>query len=147
MSSLSFADAADAIMDVFRVAWEASIYSDYEVRYPNMGGFPSDDSVTPPQSPVPWVSVRIVHGAGYEAISAPPRLYSRRGRFVAHIYIPSGMGLSLGYEAAKIIADAYEGASTPGGVWFRNCQIGELGSDGAYAIVAVTVEFEYTELK
>lgn len=75
------------------------------------------------------------------------RSFERTGIIFLQVFTRVGNGLQESYQLAKVFLDAFEGVSTPGGVWFRNVKINEAGKDGAFSQTNVTVEFRYDELK
>lgn len=143
MSSFTYSDATREIFALFKSAWDTT---GFEAKYPNMGDDVPANTGTP-TAPAPWAAARVRHIRSDQAISAPPRLYTRYGTFIVHIYIPTGIRLSSGYELATLVSDAFEGSITPGGVWFRNCRINEVGQDGNYFDLVFMAEFEYDEVK
>lgn len=147
--SLTSPEALDEILTVLKDAWDASeVSQDYDIIYPNIGADVPGDAAGPPASPEPYAKVRFRHNLGHEAISAPPRAYTREGTLVVEIRVPPGVGLSPAYALCKVVEDAFEGTrSSPGGVWFRRVRKQEFGSDGASYRVDVLVEFTYDELK
>ena len=55
--------------------------------------------------------------------------------------------MSVADEIAQIVLDAFEGQSSPGGVWFRNATPQERGQDGVWTRTDVVIEFTYDESK
>ena len=96
-----------------------------------------------------WVQFVIRHASGRQTSlgGAGSRNFEREGTAIAAIFTPVGKGLSESYDLAKTIADAYEGVTSPNGVWFRNVRIQEIGRDGEFHQTQVLIEFEYYETK
>lgn len=138
--TLTFAQARDEILTLFKTAWDATgheaFYEDVKKQRDNT------------QDPWAWVILRHATG-GQTALNgnAGERMFSRLGFVQVSVYTAIGGGLQDSYDLAKVVADAYEGASTSGGVWFRNVRINEIGRDGEFFIVNVIVDFEYDEVK
>lgn len=97
----------------------------------------------------PWIQFVIRHASGRQASlgGVGGRDFERQGTAVAAIFVPIGKGLSESYDIAKTVADAYEGVTSPNGVWFRNVRIQEIGRDGEFHQTQVLAEFEYYETK
>lgn len=142
----TFKEASDEILAVYKSAWDTTGYpTDWE----NVSG---DDTVTvPPVDGVtPWarVVVRNIVG-GNESLTGAlgKQRFIREGFFTAQIFTGLGKGKTEAYALAKVVADAFEGKSTPSGVWFRNARINEIGNDGSWYQVNFVVNFEYSEVK
>lgn len=75
------------------------------------------------------------------------RSFLRTGIIFLQIFTRVGNGLQESYQLAKVMADAFEGRSSPNGVWFRNVRINEVGKDGTFSQTTVTIEFQYNEVK
>lgn len=75
------------------------------------------------------------------------RRFTRAGVFIVQVMTPTGDGFTLGDALATVARNAYEGVSTPNGVWFRKVTTKEVGVSGGYYQVNVTGTFEYTETK
>ena len=63
------------------------------------------------------------------------------------VFTAMARGVRPAYDLAQRIIDAYEGAATPGGVWFRNTRLREIGLDGPWFQVNVFSEFVYDQVK
>ncbi len=97
----------------------------------------------------PWAMFVIRHApAGQTTLGGVgKRTFNRLGIIITSIFTPIGNGLSTSYALAKIAADAYEGKHSPNGVWFRNVAIQEIGRDGEFFQLNVTIAFDYDEIK
>jgi len=137
--SVTFEQATDQILDLFIAAWDPAIPIHYEdVRKQRS---PSDE---------PWATTQIRHAAGRQTTLASANgssRFAREGLLTIQIFAPGGKGLQDAYALAKVAVDTYEGSATPGGVWFRNVRLNEVGRDGKFFQVNVLVEFLYDELK
>lgn len=96
-----------------------------------------------------WAVSVIRHGTARQATLGGEgnRLFERIGIVIVQVFTPVGKGLQESYRLARVVAEAFEGRSSPGGVWFRNVGINELGKDGMFQQLNVTAEFQYHETK
>lgn len=138
--SLTHQEARDEIFDVFKAAWDVTGYPVHweEVRKQRSG----DET--------PWAVVTFQHAAGFQATlsgAQGARTFARLGFVTVQIFTPNGKGLQDAYDLAKVVSDAFEGTATPGGVWFRNVRLNEVGRDGEFFQLNVVVEFRYDEVK
>ena len=137
--SLTFEQATDEILDLFHAAWDSSI----PVHHEEVRKQRSKDENA-------WATTQIRHAAGRQTTLASANgssRFAREGLLTIQIFAPGGKGLQDAYALAKVAVDAYEGSATPGGVWFRNVRLNEVGRDGKFFQVNVLVEFLYDELK
>ena len=137
--SLTYLEANDDILTLLKAVWDPTGHA---MNYDNVREQREND-----QSPWAWVAVRHVAGQQDTLGGQGYRLFLRIGLITVTINTPSSSGLSEGYNLAKVVADAYEGVTSPNGVWFRNVRINELGRDGAFFQTNVLVDFEYYEQK
>ena len=144
--SLTITQARDDMQSMLKAAIDASSYTDMKIVYQDTHNTP------PPTIPVsgdvdPWLAVEIQHFTGGQTSLGPVARYERRGQIRVSVYTEKGRGLSTSDEIAQIVLDAFEGESSAGGVWFRNCRIQEVGPDGAWSRVDVLIDFTYTQHK
>jgi len=136
----TYAQAVDDILGVFKAAWDPTSHT---ALYTNVKGeVPSGED--------PWARVNLQHTGGNQASltgGLGTTRWARMGFLAVQIFVPIGEGLSEAHALAKIISDAFEGASTANGVWFRNVRVNEVGPDGDWYQVNVVVDFEYDEVK
>ena len=137
--SLTYKQANDEILSLLKAAWDPTGHKMFwegvrDQRETDMS---------------PWATVVVRHAAGQQDTLGGKghRQFLRLGAVVVTINTPSSSGLSEGYNLAKVVADAYEGVSSPNGVWFRNVRINELGREGTFFQTNVVVDFEYYETK
>lgn len=137
--SLTFAEARDEIYTVFKTAWDPTGYS---VFYEDV----AKDRDT---RNTPWAVLTLRHATGFQATLSMPgtRVFRREGILTVQVFTPVGKGLQDYYGLAKVVVDAYEGHSTPGGVWFRDTRIAEVGRDGKFFQSNVLTNFQYDEIK
>lgn len=137
--NLTFAQANDNILALLKAAWDPT---GHEMFYDDIREQREMDQT-------PWAQVVVRHAAGQQDTlgGIGNRSFLRLGVVIVTINTPSGSGLSTAYALAKVVADAYEGVSSPNGVWFRNVRINELGRDGTFYRTNVLIDFEYSEMK
>lgn len=140
--SLTFSQARDEMTKQVADAWTAGA-----------GGAPLYYDDRPGQKPPTtsaWGRLTVRHNLGDQTTLSNPlgqKLFRRDGILTVQVFTPAGAGLRLADTLAKVVADALEGQSTPGGVWFRKVRIKEEGPDGAWYQLNVVAEFEYSEAK
>lgn len=128
------------MLTLFKTAWDTTTY---QAHYESV-------RLQRDTTQDPWAEVFVRHTAGYQATLSSTlgsRIFRREGVIQVRIFIAQGSGLSDAYTLAKVVADAYEGARTSGGAWFRNVRVNEVGRDGEFLQVDVTVDFQYDETK
>ena len=137
--SIRMKDAVDEILAIFKTAWDST---GHKAFYENTRDSREEDLS-------PWAEVVVRHAAAQQDTlgGSGNRSFVRLGALVVTINTPSSSGLSEGYNLANVVTDAYEGVSSPSGIWFRNVRVNELGREGTFFQLNVTVDFEYYELK
>lgn len=138
--SLTYGEAVDEITTIFKTAWDTTGHKAFYESVKLSRNSNSD----------PWAVVTLRHAAGFQATLANnegARTYRRQGDLTIQIFIKIGKGLQEFYNLAKVVSDAYEGSTSPGGVWFRNIRINEVGRDGEFHHNNVKLDFEYDEIK
>lgn len=138
--SLTYQQARDEIFALFKTAWDTTGYS---VHYQDVRRQRDTDNE-------PWAVVTLQHSSGFQATLSGvsgSRTFARLGFITVQIFTPSGKGLQESYDLCKVVSDAFEGATTPGGVWFRNVRLNEVGRDGEFYQLNVIAEFRYDEIK
>lgn len=140
MSSLTYKQARREILSKFKTAWDTTSYE----------AFYDDVKKQRSSSSSPWAVVTLRHTAGRQSTLSSDvgnRRFSRTGTLTVQIFTSAGKGLQESYDLAKVVSDAFEGSYTPGGVWFRNLTLREVGRDGEFFQVNVITEFTYDEIK
>lgn len=66
-----------------------------------------------------------------------------QGSLLALLHIQAGRGYSCALPLISVAQDAFTGTSTPGGVWFRNPRITNIGQQGTWYVMSMTVTFVY----
>lgn len=138
--SLTYTQARDEILTLLKAAWDPTTYP---MIYDDLKG-------SVPTTSTPWARATLKHFTGNQSTLANDvgnRRFSRSGNLTVQIFTESGKGLSLSDTLAKIVTDAFEGQTSPSGIWFRNVRYNEAVADGNWYQVNVIVDFEYDELK
>lgn len=138
--SLTFQEARDEILTIFKDAWDAT---GHEAYY-------EDIKKSRESGETAWAVVTLRHAGGGQATlnnAAGSSRFRRVGILTVQVFTAIGKGLQESYALAKVVADAFEGTATPGGVWFRNVRINEIGRDGKFFQNNVLIDFTYDEIK
>jgi len=137
--SLTYEQAYDEMLTLLKDAWDPTTYTMH------WEGLDEDRDA----GLDPWATVMVRHATGNQATlgGKGQRQFLRRGIVIIDLNTPSTSGLSQAYQLAKVVADAYEGVSSPNGVWFRNVRINENGRNGTFNRLSVVIDFEYYEIK
>jgi len=137
--SLTYDEAKDDMLTLLKNVWDPTTFKMfYEAK--------RDDRDTSQNA---WAMVLIRHASGGQKTlgGVGSRTFERVGAIIVTINTPSTSGLSQGYQLAKLVADAYEGISSPNGVWFREVRINESGREGTFNQFNVIIDFSYDEIK
>lgn len=139
--SLTYRQARDEIFAEVKTAWDPT---GHEMIWPDV---PKEK---PTDSEAPYARTRLRHATGEQATLANHngvRRWRRDGSIIIQVFTPLGGGLSVGYDLAKMVSDAFEGKTTAGGVQFLNTRINEIGPSGNWYQINVTADFNYDEIK
>lgn len=144
MASLTKTEARNEMVTLVKTAWDAGagtpippmIYPDLDRKRPDTGA---------------WGRMVVQHAptAGESTLSggAGKQMFERLGVVIVQLFDDAGKGYSRLDALTKVMEDAFEGKSTPGGVWFRNVRSPEVGRDGRFQQVNVLADFTYVEVK
>jgi len=137
--SLTYEEAYDEILTLLKDAWDPTTYTMHWEGVDEERDMGQD----------PWATVMVRHAQGNQSTlgGKGQRQFLRIGVVMIDLNTPSTSSLSGAYQLAKVVADAYEGVSSPNGVWFRNVRINENGRNGSFNRITVVAEFEYYETK
>lgn len=122
----------------------AAVYAQAVVRYrgKEAGDTPTDKD---------WFRWTMQHADGYQATLSNQhgeRRWRREGFIIVQCFgLLSGGGMQIAQRMAESVRDAYQGRSTPGGVWFRNARTQEVGTDRHHFQVNAIVNFNYDEVR
>lgn len=136
---MTYEEAVDDIQSVLKNAWDAT---GHKMFFESVRDQRETDNSA-------WATSTIRHGAGTQDSlgGVGHRSFLRSGVLIVQIFTHVGNGLQESYQLAKVITDAFEGKSSPNGVWFRRVRINEIGKDGMFQQLNVAIEFEYNEVK
>jgi hypothetical protein len=132
-------EAVDEILDILNTAW---ITTGFKIFYENTRDErDTDDS--------PWAVAILRHVSGDQSTLGGDgnRNFTNQGILIVQIYTPTAKGLQESYRLASVVKDAFDGVSSPSGVWFRNARINEAGKDGQFTQTNVLINFRYDEIK
>ena len=139
MSNLSYEQAVDEIQAMILAAWTPT---GHKIFWEGVEADRETDDTA-------WAVSTIRHVTGRQQTlgGRGNRAFERAGIIIIQIFTRIGNGLHESYQLAKVMADGFEGKHSPGGVWFRNVTLNEVGKDGAFTQVNVNIEFRYNEIK
>lgn len=105
-------------------------------------GRPSESSATP----WVWASFKSLSGA-QESMGGVggTSLWRTTGSLVLEVYVSAINGLLSSDLICQALRDGFRGYSSPGGVWFRNHRIENVGISGSFYRSDVVIDFEYSE--
>lgn len=110
------------------------------------------DVVAPKQGSVdyfdgtdPYLRAELLYSTSSTASLRGPNGSRREhtGQLVALLHIQGGRGYAHALPLISVAQDAFTGKASPGGVWFRNPQITNIGRQGTWYIMSMTVTFIY----
>lgn len=136
---MTFDEARDIILGVFKAAWDPT-------------GFPAvwaDVPGSASTSETVWARATIRHATGRQASLAGAdgaRRWSRTGTVYIQVFAPVGDGSKAGYEAAQIVVNAFQ-ASRHSNVWFKDVRMNEAGTSGAFEQLNVLATFSYDDVR
>ncbi len=134
--------ARDEMLTILQSKVAASEYNSILVLYDDQGGSVPDNGADS------YLRVTVKHNlAGQSTMGGECVRWNRKGLVFVQVFTKTGNGLVLSDKLTKICVDAFEGQTTPSGVWFRNVRSNEVGANGSWYQVNVIAEFEYDELK
>lgn len=140
MSTASIAIAMQEIEQRFRSVWE------HKCDYPNT----NFDVKKEVKASDIWARYVIKHALGQQSSLANvlgEKRFDREGSIIIQVFTPLNKGVLSAYSAAEIVVNAYEGKSTPSGVWFRNVRMNEIDSDeNSWKQINVIIDFIYDQI-
>ena len=144
----TIAQAKDDIAAQFYDAWQLSAPSKDIIVFFDKKDIDVDDK----DAETSWARVSIKHfdeGFSRQSLvdSTGIKNYQRDGFIVVGIFTPIGDGVDLDSALTSIVVNAFEGARTPNGVWFRNVRFNEVGISRAWFQTNVKANFNYCENK
>lgn len=148
-------NARDEMLTMFRDAWNASAAAAAGTAQPPrvMWDAAEEERGDGPRSDECWAGVSIAHNppaGGQRTLGETGnRRFARAGILTVQVFSPMSVNnsITVAEDLAVIARDAYEGRSSPSGVWFRNVGIQEVGPMDPWFQLNVTAEFSYDEIK
>lgn len=147
---MTFLESRDEMFTMLNAAWKLNAMAVCGL-IPVVLWQGQDTQPIPPQG-VPFARATVNHVDGRQGALTNDTgndLFERTGFLTLQTFGPlaSGKGLTIAEGLANIALKAFEGKASPGGIWFGNCRVNEVGvTDGWYQI-NVIVEFSYDEVK
>lgn len=140
MPETSITTARDAILSLFKTAWDAQGAPIPPVEYGDVRPFSDYDADDE------WVWVSVQHNEGNQATlgGTGNRRFRREGVVRIEIFTPMGEGRTRADILAEEAVSAFEGQATAlDGVWFRHVRIQEGGADPPWSRTDVLADFVY----
>lgn len=147
---MNITEARDEIFALLKSKWETAVWKGSAT--PPVIYWQGKEATKPPPQDQWYSAAGVFHKSGHQASLAGAdgsRMYDRTGTVIVQCFGPSagGNGLVLAEEQALIALNAFEGAHTANGIWFRNCSPYEVGVADGWYVIHVNAEFTYTEVK
>lgn len=147
---MTFLESRDEMFTMLLTAWNLNAMAVVGL-IPAIQWQGLDISPIPPQG-VPFGRATVHHIEGGQSTlgnSQGKNTYERVGILTFQVFGPlgSGKGLTIAEGLANIALNAFEGKASPGGIWFRNCRLNEVGVTDGWFQINVLAEFTYDEVK
>lgn len=141
MTVASTTVARDEIYAVLKTAWDAQTPPVPPMIYP--------DTIGEPPATGAWARATIRHAFDEQASFAElgSRRYTSSGILIVQIFAQVALGYATLDPLIDVVKNAFRGATTPGGIWFRNARVVEVGRDGPWEQVNVLADFEYDQIQ
>lgn len=137
-------EARDAVMSLFKTAWEAQPPPIPIVLY-------DDRKKEIPTNLKPYARIMMRHNTGAQTTLTGEnnkKRFTNRGTITVQVFSEFGTGLVLNDQMATIATGAFEGQKTdPDGVWFLNVRAVEIGQSGDWFQTNVLADFRYDLLR
>lgn len=144
MSVANRQEARNEMLALFKTAWDAGAdTAGLPVRYGDI-----DLDAAAPGS-LGWARVILTHATGGQASlsnRSGVRTWDREGFITVQVFSLFGDGRVRNDSMVQTVIEGYEGATTDGGIWFRNVRSTEIGRSGDWYQTNVIVEFRYDEI-
>lgn len=134
---MTFDEARDAMLAVFKTAWQAprlAVYTDVP------GDIPATEVVWARPTIKTEIGRQGSLTGGLGTVS-----WERKGVLWIQVFSPVGDGGKAGYDAAQDLVNAYQ--AERGSIWYRNIRMNEMGADGAFERFDVKTDFEYRDVR
>ena len=135
---MKYLEARDVIYTVLSTVWDPQ----YVINWPDV-----PEEV--PDVELAWARATIKTDGGRQiglSDQVGRRRFNTNGVFILQIFSPIGDGLTLGYELAQTVVDAYCGTHNDN-LWFRNIRMKEVPGSGEFTQINVSVDFNYDDLR
>jgi hypothetical protein len=154
--SLTFTAARSEVYSRFDTEWAANsgavVGSVPDIRWMHVEERSDADADEETPEGDYWTRVSMVHVVGNQASlsgALGTQRWERNGLVTVQVFQRQslGGGLDILDQLAKIVADMFEGYSTPGGVWFRDVTPQEIPPKRGWRQVNILATFQYDEVK
>lgn len=148
---MNILQACEEMKEMFRAAWETNSPAVVGGDAPKVL-WEGNEADTPPAKEFAYARYKILHrDGGQNSLTGATgsTKWKRTGFIAIQCFGPlvSNKGLPIARSLGNIAREAYEGKASPGGIWFRNPTVREVGpTDGWFQVNAI-VEFTYDEVK
>lgn len=149
--SLTLQETIDEILARFKEVWDTTDYA-ANVVWPDVPLAPAIQQMIAGADGVvlqPWVRITIrpnlrrQRSLGNEG----NRLFTRNGILFVELFVPTGDGNTESNQLAELIANQFEGITSPYHVWYTETRIAQNGIEGLWSRQTITVEWESEEVK
>lgn len=146
-------EARQEIFELFNTAWTAGASTSSLDLF--FQGVRDDVDATPDANGVAqaYGRISVVHTAGRQvSVGGPARRFERFGTVVVQLRAPRGESLTAQMDdMVEVSLAAFEGKSTPNGVWFRDVTPNEVGispePNGPWYQVNIIAGFRYDQVR
>lgn len=142
-------EAYRAALATFKAAWDTITPVVPPVKYPNVALDAATqaaiDAGATTWARISWKPNKRTQQAIGGGVGG--RLFLQIGIMIVEVYTPSGDGCKLDRTLTRLVERAFEGISTPNGLWFRNVGSNSVGGEGSMWHSNVTVEWEFNEVR
>ena len=156
--SLTFSQARDEMYALFKASWDADTPAITgtvpRVQYGRVERVQTLGEAGRPASDDPWARIVIRHAGGTESLAGAigAHTYERSGFVSVQVFVPLNAdgGPQDLEDLSMLVRNVFEGNVTAGGVWFRRCEIREVGVEEKYKAWVqnnVLCDFVYDEVK
>lgn len=132
-------EACDAILAVFKAAWDTT---EYPAVYDDIPG-------QKPTSATVWARATIRHATGGQRSiggDVGSRRFSYEGTVIVQVFAPVGDGSTACYQAAALVRDAYCDARHPR-IRYQDVRLNEIGQSGSFTQTNVLATFSYEDMR
>lgn len=147
---MTYDEARDEMFAMLKIAWDAGAGAIVSGAVPSI--LWQGQEYGPPALTAAYARATVHHNTGRQTSltgEGGQRRFTRYGIVFIQIFVPVSFKnpLTIASKLGKVALDAYEGRSSPGGIWFRNARLNEIGPADGWEQVNVVAEFQYDEVK